>query len=108
MNYEEVTPTFLALSAGPVHIKNDDIAVLEQFTILLYDHSSSINNVAQDRQEFFTKKGRAMDVTPTKTALVQHIIRAAYHGGQCWGKMLQISLNMPTPDNWGSNHRKLL
>ena len=52
MNYEEVTPTFLALSAGPAHIKEDSIDVLEWFTILLYDHTSSINNVAQDRPEF--------------------------------------------------------
>ena len=69
-----MTPTFLALSAGPAHIKDDDIAALEWFTILLYDHTSSINNVDQDRQELLTKKGRAMDdIPPTKAALVQHI-----------------------------------
>ena len=58
MNYEEVTPTFLALSAGQAHIKNDDIAALEWFTILLYDHTSSIimlikitKNYSQRREE---------------------------------------------------------
>ena len=44
------------------------------------------------RCELFTKRGRAMDALPsTKAALVQHIRRAVYQGGNCWGKML----------NWG-------
>ena len=85
MNYEEVTPTFLALSAGLAHINDDDIGALEWFIILLYDHTSSINNVDQDRQEFFMKKGRAMDddIPPTKAALVQHIKRTVYQEGHC-------------------------
>ena len=82
-----MTPTFLALSAGPAHIKDDDIAALEWFNILLYDHTSSINNVDQDRQELFTKKGRAMDAIPQKAALVQYIKKAVYQGGHCWVKM---------------------
>ena len=66
----------------------------------------NIDNVAQDRQELFTLKGRAMD--PTKAALVQHIKGAVYQGGQRWGRMLQVSFDMPTLDNWGSNRWKLL
>ena len=59
-----------------------------------------INNVDQDRQELLTKKGRAMDdIPPTNAALVQHIKRAVYQGGHCCGKMLQVSFDMPTPDN---------
>ena len=50
-----MTPTFLALSTGPAQIKDDDIAALEWFNILLYDCNSSINNIDQDRQELFTK-----------------------------------------------------
>ena len=41
-SYNEVTTTFLALSAGPDEVPNEDVAVLEQFTILLYDHTSDL------------------------------------------------------------------
>ena len=47
-------------------------------------------------------------IPPTKAALVPNIKIAVYQGGHCWGKMLQVSLDMPTPDNWGSNHWKIL
>ncbi len=36
---------------------------------------------------------------PTKAALKQHILRSVYQGGHCWGKMLQVHLDMPTPGN---------
>ncbi len=101
INYEDITPTFLALSAGPAHIKDEDVAMLERFTILLYNRTSTIVKIDEARQELFTKKGRAMDaLPPTKAALVQHIKRAVYQGGHCWGKTLQVCLDMPTPRNW--------
>ena len=28
---------------------------------------------------------------PSRAALIQHIKRAVYQGGHCWGKMLQVS-----------------
>ena len=101
-NYEDLTPTLLTLSAGPAHIKDEDVAVLERFTILLYDRTSTMVKIDEARQELFTKKGRAMDaLPPTKAALVQHIKRAVYQGGHCWGKTLQVCLDLPTPGNWG-------
>lgn len=102
MNYEDVTPTFLSLSAGPAQLKDEDVAVLERFTIILYDRTSTIVEINEARRELFTKKGRAMDaLPPTKAALVQHIKRAVYQGGHCWGKALQVHLDMPTPGDWG-------
>ena len=94
MNYEDATLTFLALSAGPELINEEDVAVLERFTILLYDRTSTLIKIDDARQEFFTKKGRAMDaLPPTKAALVQHI--------KSWGRTLQVRLDMPTPEKWG-------
>ena len=29
---------------------------------------------------------------PSRAALIQHIKRAVYQGGHCWGKMLQVSI----------------
>ncbi len=58
-------------------IKDEDAAVLERFTILLYNRTSTIVNIDDARRELFTKRGRAMDaLPPTKAALVQHIRRA--------------------------------
>ncbi len=77
--FNEVTTTFLALSTGPALVTDCDVTVLERFTILLYDRTSSMVNIDQARQHLFTKKGRAMDaLPPTKAALMQHIRRAVY------------------------------
>ena len=101
-SYDDVTSTFLSLSTGPSLIKDIDTTVLERFTILLYNRTSTIVNIDEARGELFTKKGRAMDaLPPTKAAFVQYIRRAVYQGGHCWGKMLHVCLDMPTPENWG-------
>lgn len=100
--YEEVTPAFLALSTGPAQITDDVVAVLERFTILLYNRTSSMVNIDEARKELFTKKGRAMDaIPPTRAALVQHIKRAVYQGGHCWGNAFKVAVDMPSPEDWG-------
>ena len=99
MSYDDVTSTFLSLSTGPSLIKDVDTTVLERFTILLYNCTSTIVNIDEAHHELFTKKGRVMDaLPPTKAALVQHIRRAVYQSGHC---MLHVCLDMPTPENWG-------
>ena len=40
-------------------------------------------------------------ILPTKAALVQHIKRAVYQGGHCWGRALKTVMNMPSPADWG-------
>ena len=102
--FEEVTPTFLALSTGPTEVTCDHVALIERFTILLYNHTSSKVIIDEARQELFTMKGRAMDaIPPTRAALLQHtcIKRAVYQGGHCCGKMLQATIGMPPPGEWG-------
>ena len=102
MTYDNVTSTFLSRSIGPLLIKDEDITVLEHFTILLYNRTSITVNIDEGCCKLFTKKGKAMDaLPPTKAALLQHIRRAVYQGGHCWGNMLHACLNMPTPGNWG-------
>ena len=93
--FEEVTSTFLALSTGPADISDAQVAVLERFTILLYDRTSNKEDISEARQELFAKKGRAMDaIPPTQAALLQHIKRAVYRGGGTAGeKLLKQSLN---------------
>lgn len=79
--FEEVTATFCGLSTGPDQISAEDVAMLERFTILLYDRTSDLVNIDEARKHLFTKKGRAMDaIPPTRAALIQHIKRAVYQG----------------------------
>ncbi len=104
MGYLEgiATSTFLSLSVGPDIVSDEDIAVLERFTILLYDRTSTLVSVEECRKFLFTKRGRAMDaISPTRAALEQHTKRAVYQGGHCWGKMLKKNLNLPSPSDWG-------
>ena len=94
--------TFLALSAGPVEEPTEDVGVFERFTILLYDHTSDLISIDEARKHLFTKKGRAMDaIPPTRAVLVQHIKRSVYQGGHCWGKALQVALDLPSPGDCG-------
>ena len=40
-------------------------------------------------------------IPPTRAALLQHIKRAVYQVGHCWGKMLQATIGMPPLGDWG-------
>ena len=106
VNIDDITVlerfTILLYNRTSTIVNIDDITVLERFTILLYNHTSTIVNIDEVRRELFTKKEKAMDaLPPTKAALLQHIRRAVYQGGHCWGNMLHACLDMPTPGNWG-------
>ncbi|KAG0721106.1 hypothetical protein GWK47_047115 [Chionoecetes opilio] len=70
--FDELTPALVHLSTGTADISDDVVAVLERFTILLYDRTINLVNIDEARQALFTKKGRAMEaIPPTRGALVQ-------------------------------------
>ena len=97
-----VTETCLALSKGPHTLDEDHTAILERFTILLYDRTNTLSNIDEARKRLFTKKGRTMyTIPPTRGALHQHTKRAVYQGGHCWGKSLEVAPVLPSPSNWG-------
>ena len=74
-----VTDTFSRLSTVSTEISDEDLAMIQRFVILLYDRSSSCDNVNSARRFLFTKKGRSIDnCPPTLNALMQHIYRAIY------------------------------
>ncbi|KAK0150015.1 hypothetical protein N1851_009250 [Merluccius polli] len=103
--YDMATEAFMALSKAPKSIPEEVISIVERFTILLYFRTSSQVNIDQARLELFTKKGRGMEqIPPTKEALVQHLKRAVYQGGHCWGQALEVAPNMPSPADWGSDN----
>ena len=53
----DVTANFLGLSTGADHVSYEDVAVLERFTILLYDRTSNLTDIDEAWLELFTNKG---------------------------------------------------
>ncbi|XP_078492496.1 uncharacterized protein LOC144748319 [Ciona intestinalis] len=102
-HFEDVTPAFKSLSEAPDLADVDQsLPVLERFVVLLYDRVSTCSYVDDCRRELFTKKGRSIEsLPPTRAALLEHVRRAAYQAGHCWGQSLVASPELPNPNNWG-------
>ena len=87
--FDDVTKAFCALAATPDAI-DDWMEPLERFVVLLYDRISSQESVNQARKQLFTQKDKTIDgLPPTQAALIQHMKRAAYQAGHCWGQMMR-------------------
>ncbi len=101
-----VTAAFCALAATPTpSIIDDYMDELERFVVLLYDRTSSYGHVNEARKHLFTQNGRSIDaLPPTREALKQHIRRAAYQAGFCWGQMMVCRPELPSPSEWGWVH----
>ena len=62
--------------------KAKHFALLERFTVILYDRTSTCNFVNKARQELFCQKNRSLErLPPTRDALFQHVLRIAYQSG---------------------------
>ena len=70
--------------------------------------------VNEARKMLFTQKGRSIELIPaTRAASLQHVKRAVYQGGYCWGQATTPMAVLPAPlsgagcqgrqkiDNWG-------
>jgi len=100
--FSDVTATFLALSRPPPSIDEDHIKVLERFTILMYERTSSCCSIDEARMALFTKRNRTMfTIPPTRGALLQHAKRAVYQGGHTWGQLFATNPVLPCPSDWG-------
>ena len=57
-------------------VLHEDLSVIEIFVILMYDSTSSGEDINECRRELFTKKAKVVEsITPTKDALIQHAER---------------------------------
>ena len=74
--FEEVTATFEHLSLHPFEDLNADsshFATIERFIVVLYDRTSPLSLVNDEREELFCKRSRSVErLPPTKDALLQH------------------------------------
>ena len=63
--------------------------LVEQYVVFVYDRASTSATVDEASRDLFTRKGRAIEsIPPTSAALLQHVKRAAYQAGHCWGQAL--------------------
>ncbi|KAG1675721.1 Monocarboxylate transporter 12 [Nymphon striatum] len=103
-SYPEVTQAFSYMAMNSyANATKDDVyfKLLERFVVVLYDKTSSLDSVDEDRKELFCQKCRSMEnIPPTQDALFQHVKRAAYQGG-IWTTGEMIKQHRPLPDGWG-------
>ena len=100
--HEKFTDVFLRLAGAPQDLSKEDISSMEEFTVLLYDSTTTIKSVDELRLVLFTQKGRQMlDLPPTRSALEQHIKQAVLQGGQYWSCTTSPTRVPPSPDLWG-------
>uniref|UniRef100_UPI00358F05C7 uncharacterized protein n=1 Tax=Myxine glutinosa TaxID=7769 RepID=UPI00358F05C7 len=100
--FPEVTNAFLDLASAPSEISEDTLATLERYVVLLYDRTCTCSEVNLARKKLFAKKSRSIEaIPPTQAALVQHVKRATYQGGHCWGQSLVPHCYLPSPCDWG-------
>ena len=73
----------------------------------MYDRSSDCLGVDAARKYLFSRKGRSIEhIPPSYAALQQHIKRAAYQAGFCWGQALIKLQETPSPTNRGWTRNK--
>eukprot|EP00794_Sanderia_malayensis_P021240 gene21241-23314_t len=83
-------------------MEDEQFRYLERFVALMYDTTTTTNNVNEARKHLFTQKGRQIDnIPPTKGALLQHVKRASYQAGFVWGQCLERYPELPSPNAFG-------
>ena len=102
--FPDVTQVFRLMMERPFeHFTedSDEFKVLERFTVLLYDQTSSLQSVDECRKILFCKNDRATErIPPTQGALLQHAKRAAYQSG-VWATCDDSKHSLPYPEGWG-------
>ena len=68
----ELTTGLLQLSSAPDQIPKEDMDTIERFVILLYDRTSTCQDVDKARKKLFTRRHNVELIPPTKAALEEH------------------------------------
>lgn len=102
--YTEVTDAFNYIITHPdmpVTVHSVQFELLERFTVIIYDKTSSLLSVNEARRELFCQKNRTMEsIPPTQEALLQHSKRAAYQA-RIWASSNQVQQKTQTPEGCG-------
>ena len=86
----KITDTFLEVLDNPDSL-DSNMKMIKRFIIILYDRTSSEDEVNAARKVMFANKGRELDkIPPTRDALVQHSRRAILQASFVWHDMLKL------------------
>ena len=99
--FPQVTPAFTRLST-PLPMLPDNVFInLQRFTCLMYSSSSEHREVNMLRKDQFTIGNKRLEnLPPTREALRQHVLRAAYRSGHVWGQPFEAEPVYPCPSKW--------
>ena len=100
--YDNATETFRSLSKPCDSLTEQDIDVIEEFVVIMYDRSSISTKVNETRLDLFARKQRPYNnIPPSRAALVEHIKRSILQAGHTWGQSLCKTQDLPSPSSWG-------
>ena len=89
--YTDFTEALSALLANPGVPRDEELAIIEQYFVYLYDRSSEASMVNAARLDLFRRKGHPIEsIPPTRGALIQHILHSICQVS-CWEQMFQKS-----------------
>ena len=97
---DDASGVFSKPSQYPAVVDDEDLKTLEKFVVMMYDRSSTAEGVDDARLDMFARKQRPCEaIPPTRSALKQHVKRAAYQAGCIWSQSIVRQPEMPTPAN---------
>ena len=97
--YDASTEAFRILGELPQNV-DAQMEVMERFTVLLYDRTSSVGEVNQARKVLFSQCGRKIEnIPPTRAALLQYIKRDAYQAGYIWSPATVREPHLPSHED---------
>ena len=82
----------------PETISNDDMQILEQLVVILYDRSSAVKKVNEKRLGLFVHRQKSYEmIPPTESALLEYTKIAVYQAWHVWGQSLILRARTSKP-----------
>ena len=97
-----LVPLLDSVSTAQVETVNDnEVDILEKFVVMMYDKSSTAKGVNNARLDMFARKQRPYQaIQATRSALLQHVKRAAYQAGCIWSQSTLRQPEMQSLADW--------
>ena len=99
---DNATETFRSLSKPCDSLKEQDIDVIEEFVVIMYNRSSISMKVKETSLDLFARKQRPYNNIPSsRAAVVEHIKRSVLQAGLTSGQSLCKMQDLPSPSSCG-------
>ena len=96
------TSAFTSVSTVLRSLSDDVVRNLERFTCLVFSSNTEQTEVNKRQKEQFTIGNKRLErLPPTKEALRQHTLRAAFQSGHVLGQSREAEPTYPCPKEWG-------